>query len=644
MPEGTNHQKGLELYAQRQYGPACIRLGAAIGEGETCERWNDWASAELACGRGVRAEAGYRRALHFEPASRQAAVNLAALLITQGRLQEVIPILAPHASSLTDEEKAGFKNLVMRSEGRCGLGPPRLDPAPLVDAFLAVISLIPNNDPTMSPELSETNRERQFDSRHYVEQCYGILKDLPCEVGQLALARLKERCALDHRLRLVVARHHLAAGDTQTALSLAWEAMEVKPYDLHVQRVLIEAELAATPAESRARHARAGVEEYLAHSFCMEPWRHFLVQSNGDVYLCCCSGWLVPPVGNVHRSSPVEMWNSPTAQAIRASIHDGSFRYCARVHCARIAGRTLPSREAVIKEGIRSIPFVAGVPELEANAHSPAHPRASDLITAFPLVCPEGPKDIMLAHDSTCNLACPQCRSDFHYASKEERERLDKFVQDFLSSGMLKSAETLRVNESGDVFVSKSCRTLLKGLKKETYPNLKLQIITNGQLCNRKSFDDLNLWGRLSFLNISIDAATEQTYRVLRRGGDFNRLLANMEFLNSIRIHEGEKFALLLRFVVSAFNFREMPAFVDLARRFHAHVDFHFLRNHGTFSTAEFKKLNISNPAHPDYAEFLKVLEAEQLRDPCVDWGNLGHLRPRRLIPCTGSGPWPGKS
>jgi len=86
---------------------------------------------------------------------------------------------------------------------------------------------------------------------------------------------------------------------------------------------------------------------------------------------------------------------------------------------------------------------------------------------------------------------------------------------------------------------------------------------------------------------------------------------------------------LLIRFVVSALNFREMPAFVDLAKRFHAHVDFHFLKNHGTFSPTEFKKLNISNPAHPHYAEFLKILEAEQLRDPCVDWGNLAHLRPR---------------
>ena len=266
----------------------------------------------------------------------------------------------------------------------------------------------------------------------------------------------------------------------------------------------------------------------------------------------------------------------------------------------------------------------------------PRNPEPSDLATAFPIVCPEGPENVVLGHDSTCNLACPQCRREFHYASKGERERLDKLVQDLLSSGLLKNAKSLHVNESGEVFVSKSCRTLVKELRKEQYPKLALTLITNGQLCNRKAFDDLHLWKRLSLVSVSIDAATEETYRVLRRGGDFRRLLANLEFLDSVRVSEGEEFTLIFNFVVSALNFREMPAFVELGRKFHARVEFHFLRNHWTFSLEEFKKLDISNPEHPDHADFLKVLEAEPLSDPCINWGSLGHLRPQHLIPCAG--------
>ena len=222
-------------------------------------------------------------------------------------------------------------------------------------------------------------------------------------------------------------------------------------------------------------------------------------------------------------------------------------------------------------------------------------------------------------------------------ASPAEQERLDKFVHDFLSSGVLKDARSLFINTCGEIFVSKSCRTLLMELKKEQYPNLALEIITNGQLCNRKAFDSLHLWKSLFRVTVSIDAATAETYRVVRRGGDFGRLLANLEFLDHIRADEGEVFTLLLRFVVSALNFREMPAFVELAKRFHAVVDFTFLRNHGSFSLEELKRLDMSNPGHPDYAEFLKILEGEQLLDPCVNWCDLGHLKPEKVAPAAGS-------
>jgi glycosyltransferase involved in cell wall biosynthesis/MoaA/NifB/PqqE/SkfB family radical SAM enzyme len=629
MPGESCHQAGLRLFAQSQYDAAVGEFARALSEEETSDRWNDWASAELGCGRQVRAEWGYRRALHFVPAHRRAAVNFAHLLTAQGRFSEARTLLTPHAQSLNKAEKGSLANLILNSvtAGTSGSPSPALVPEHLLDAFLAVISLIPNDDPTMPAELRALNRSRLFDSRHYVGQCYELLKTLPLEVQPLAIEKLSARSKFDYRCLLILASHALAVNNPQNALSRAWEALEVKPYDLHVQRVLIQAELAVTPEQLRPQHPRAGLEEYLADSFCGEPWTHFMVQSDGTAYLCC-SGWLVPPVGDVYKSSVKQIWNSPVTQALRASILDGSFRYCGRIHCAQIASRSLPRREAVSKEGLRSLPCIFLSPLPAADGAISPHAEPLDLAAAFPVVCPEGPKDVNLAHDATCNLACPQCRSEFHYGGKAERDRLDNLVQRFLSNGLLKNARSLRLNDGGDVFASKHCRNLLKELKPEDYSDLTLVLITNGQLCNRKAFDDLHLWGRLAVLNVSVDAATEETYRVLRRGGDFKRLLANLDFLDSARLHEGEKFELLLRFVVSALNFRELPAFVELARRFHAHVDFNFLRNHGTFPVAEFKQLDVANPSHPDHVEFLSLLEAEQLRDPCVTWGNLGYLRP----------------
>jgi len=627
MPGEESHQTGEKLFAQGQYEAALRAFRQAIGEEETADRWNDWASAEFAGGRVVRAEWGYRRALRFEPASRLAALNLAGLLIAQGRFEEAAPILAPHAPSLSEAEKGRLRTLVTTgSGGRIqGTALPRPNSELLLDAFMSVTALIPNDDPTMPRDLREANRRRHFDSRYYVRECSALFQSLPQEARWLALGKLQERSRFDPRSLLVLACHYLALDDPRTALGFAREAMELRPYDLHVQRLLIEAELASLPEEARAEHPRAGLEEYLADSFCGEPWTHLLVQADGDVYFCC-SGWLVAPAGNAYQTPPAEIWNSPAAQSIRQSILDGSFRYCARVHCVRMETRTLEKRRAVTEDGVRSFPCIYLAPG--AQPDTPAQPSSAEPAAAFPIVCPEGPRDLMLGHDRTCNLACPQCRRDFHSVDKEEQERLDKLVQDLLSSGLLKNAQSLRLNESGEVFASKNCRRLLKELKKESYPNLNLAILTNGQLCDRKAFDDLGLWGRLSLVNISIDAATEETYRLVRRGGDFKRLLANLEFLDSIRKHEGEKFSMLFTFVVSLWNFREIPAFVELGKRFHALVGLSSLRNHLSLSPEEFKQIDIVNPDHPEHAELLAVLADERLRDPCVGFGSIEHLRP----------------
>jgi hypothetical protein len=255
VPGEENHQAGLKLFAQGQFLRASVEFGAALGEEETCERWNDWALAQLACGREVRAEWGYRRALHFDLANREAGVNLAVLLIAQGRLQESVPFLTLHAHSLSENERAILQNLVLRPGGRgASAGPP---PAPspqlLLDAFMTVTALVPNDDPELPGELREANRRQRFDSRHYVQQCCELLQGLPPDAQALAIGMLKEKAKYDSRSLLVLACHFLALNDPQTALCLAREAMELRPYDHHVQRVLINAELAATPEESRAQ-------------------------------------------------------------------------------------------------------------------------------------------------------------------------------------------------------------------------------------------------------------------------------------------------------------------------------------------------------------------------------------------------------
>jgi len=69
-------------------------------------------------------------------------------------------------------------------------------------------------------------------------------------------------------------------------------------------------------------------------------------------------------------------------------------------------------------------------------------------------------------------------------------------------------------------------------------------------------------------LAISIDAATSATYAGIRRGGDFARVVANLEYLRDLREKTGKQgFVLKFNVVVMKQNIHEMPMIIDLAAR-----------------------------------------------------------------------------
>jgi hypothetical protein len=127
-----------------------------------------------------------------------------------------------------------------------------------------------------------------------------------------------------------------------------------------------------------------------------------------------------------------------------------------------------------------------------------------------------------------------------------------------------------------------------------------------------------------------MDAARPETYRIVRRGGDFQRVLLNLAFLDDLRCARGESFRFELRFVVSSMNFRDMPEFVQLGRKYRVDVIyFNIIQNWGHFPLAEFEKLNVANPLHPEHQEFLRILESPELSDPIVDCGSVEPYRRR---------------
>ncbi len=84
------HQQSLQYYQLGYFNDAVGLLGEMLGEQQTSELWNDWAAAQLARGRIAEAEMGFRRALDCDPRDAQAAVNLGAALVKNGRSEAAV--------------------------------------------------------------------------------------------------------------------------------------------------------------------------------------------------------------------------------------------------------------------------------------------------------------------------------------------------------------------------------------------------------------------------------------------------------------------------------------------------------------------------------------------------------------------------
>jgi MoaA/NifB/PqqE/SkfB family radical SAM enzyme len=353
-------------------------------------------------------------------------------------------------------------------------------------------------------------------------------------------------------------------------------------------------------ARGRIEDPASTVTDDLADFFCPAPFESFELLSNGDVHTCC-PAWLPVPIGNFHRQSADEIWNSPAAQAIRGSILDGTFRHCSRMHCSAIVDRRLPRR---------------------ADLKDPYHRE----IVAQKLVRLERrPARVLMSQDRSCNLSCPSCRTKMILAKKHEQDRLNEIFEQVILP-LLRDARQVKLTGSGDPFASGHFRYVLKRLNRREFPHLNVLLQTNGLLFDRRAWEELELEGLVESVWVSIDAARPETYAVVRRGGSFGKLLRNFGFLAALR-RQGQIRQLRLDFVVQALNFREMPEAVVIARSFGFDaIYFQMIRNWGTFTAAEFDRHFIGSPDHPDYGEFLEVLRHPNLTWGGVNWSNLRRL------------------
>jgi len=187
---------------------------------------------------------------------------------------------------------------------------------------------------------------------------------------------------------------------------------------------------------------------------------------------------------------------------------------------------------------------------------------------------------------------------------------------------------TINVTGSGDPFGSKIYREFLFGLNGKDFPNLHVNLQTNGVMFTEKNWDKLHkIHLSLNSLIISLDAANAETYAITGRGGDWDLLQENLAFLSE-RKKEGYFNFFRLDFVVQVDNFTDMPAFVELASKLCLNeIYFSMVTNWGTWPKEIYETKCIWKESHPRFQEFLAVLRHPAFDLPGVDLGNVTHYR-----------------
>lgn len=276
---------------------------------------------------------------------------------------------------------------------------------------------------------------------------------------------------------------------------------------------------------------------------CPKPFDTVLIDSQGSCFICECTAWLPQSVGNLHKNTLDEVFKSATAEHLRDSIRDGSYRYCNFSQCQWL-------QKDIVENYKGALPKIS---------------------------------TIRLAIDNSCNLACPSCRKSKIFHKKGQMLKMRLSLADKIND-YLKRHDNIHIHigSDGDPFASLVYRHFMREVPDNKSFTFNFQ--TNGLLL-KKMFDRLsNVFCRLKELNISIDGATKKTYEMLRKGGNFDLLLENLEFIKQYHQH----FKINFHMVVQKSNWQEMNQMINLAEKFNVNkVWFNKIQNWNSYKNFE---------------------------------------------------------
>jgi MoaA/NifB/PqqE/SkfB family radical SAM enzyme len=166
------------------------------------------------------------------------------------------------------------------------------------------------------------------------------------------------------------------------------------------------------------------------------------------------------------------------------------------------------------------------------------------------------PKMVSIFLTTRCNIRCFICRrenvvgEDFKF---EDIYKLEKAIR---------YADTIELTGWGECFIYPRIVDVLKYIYSINPKDNLIQTSTNGTKLSRNIAELLK--GHLKLLDISLNAATEETYNRDMKYAIFGQTLsATKDFFSAL--NDEDKLKIRLHFVAHSLNYKEIPDFVRLA-------------------------------------------------------------------------------
>jgi pyruvate-formate lyase-activating enzyme len=295
--------------------------------------------------------------------------------------------------------------------------------------------------------------------------------------------------------------------------------------------------LAPVPASIVATRPRSEV-------ICTTPWTTMeIVDPDGNVRQCCAD-WTLGVRGSITHATLAEVWNGPGYRRARRIMSGADLAPLCSAICSRLYDRKFAESELRIQNG--SKPFVDNqLLMAEEIAARREEMRARPLHLA---ICPS----------TYCNYDCIMCvygRTPRRDLPESIWEELPEYLPTLRSLTLL----------GGEPLANPKTMELLRQFDVEKYPDVAIDLITNGSLLTEKA---LSYLGRCTFgsLMISLNAGTPETYERVQRGLSLAAVLDNLDALIRFRAAHHRWFGIALSFVAQPAAIDTLIDFAEIAR------------------------------------------------------------------------------